>query len=118
MLINLINDMMDLAKSEQMKFDLNNEYFDFTVTVNRAMDNLTYLGNKKLIKQSCVIDPRLIPFLKNINADENRYTQILLNFLSNSFKFTPPNGSISVEVNPFGDEFFQLSGNIFDAIIY
>ena len=36
----------------------------------------------------------LVPFLKNINADEGRYTQILLNFLSNSFKFTPPNGKI------------------------
>ena len=49
MQINLINDMMDLAKSEQMKFDLNNEYFDFTVTVARALDNLTYLGSKKNI---------------------------------------------------------------------
>ena len=33
MQINLINDMMDLAKVEQMKFDLNNEYFDFTETI-------------------------------------------------------------------------------------
>jgi hypothetical protein len=28
MLINLINDMMDLAKSEKMKFDINNSFFD------------------------------------------------------------------------------------------
>lgn len=28
MLINLINDMMDLAKTERMKFELNNDYFD------------------------------------------------------------------------------------------
>ena len=28
MLTNLINDMMDLAKSEQMKFTLNNQLFD------------------------------------------------------------------------------------------
>ena len=57
-----------------MKFDLNNEYYDFTVTVARALDNLTYLGGKKNIQQTSKIDPRLIPFLKNINADENRYT--------------------------------------------
>jgi hypothetical protein len=28
MLLNLINDMMDLAKSEKMKFELNNQLFD------------------------------------------------------------------------------------------
>jgi signal transduction histidine kinase len=28
MLLNLINDMMDLAKTENMKFDLNNQFFD------------------------------------------------------------------------------------------
>lgn len=33
MLLNLINDMMDLAKTEQLKFDINNEYFDLTKTI-------------------------------------------------------------------------------------
>ena len=37
--------------------------------------------------------------------------QILLNFLSNSFKFTPQNGSISVEATPLGEEFYQLFEN-------
>lgn len=33
MQINLINDMMDLAKTEKMQFQLNNDYFDFTITL-------------------------------------------------------------------------------------
>ena len=33
MQINLINDMMDLAKTEQMKFQLNNQFFDLTETI-------------------------------------------------------------------------------------
>jgi hypothetical protein len=33
MLLNLINDMMDLAKTEKMKFDLNCEFFDLTKTI-------------------------------------------------------------------------------------
>ena len=37
--------------------------------------------------------------------------QILLNFLSNSLKFTPQNGSISVEATPLGEEFYQLIEN-------
>ena len=30
LLLNLINDMMDLAKSEKMKFEMNCEFFDLT----------------------------------------------------------------------------------------
>lgn len=33
MLLNLINDLMDLAKLEKMKFELNNEFFDITKTI-------------------------------------------------------------------------------------
>jgi len=36
MLLNLINDLMDLAKLEKMKFELNNEFFDLTQTIDRA----------------------------------------------------------------------------------
>lgn len=45
MLINLINDMMDLAKSEKMKFDINNSFFDLELLVQRSFDNLGYLAN-------------------------------------------------------------------------
>ena len=44
MLLNLINDLMDLAKLEKMKFELNNEFFDITKTVQRAFETLSYYG--------------------------------------------------------------------------
>lgn len=37
-------------------------------------------------------------FLKRIIGDERRYLQILLNFLSNSLKFSQKNGTISVNL--------------------
>lgn len=88
MLINLINDMMDLAKSEKMKFDLNNNFFDLEKLVERSFENLGYLAIEKEVRMGLIIDQQLLPFVKNINGDENRYTQILLNFLSNALKFT------------------------------
>jgi signal transduction histidine kinase len=33
MLLNLINDLLDLAKLEKMKFQLNNSFFDLTKTI-------------------------------------------------------------------------------------
>ena len=50
MLLNLINDMMDLAKTEQMKFELNQEFFDLTKTIHRAFDTLAYYGKQKNIQ--------------------------------------------------------------------
>ena len=49
MLINLINDMMDLAKSEKMKFELNNQLFDLQKTVLRAFETMNYMAFEKNI---------------------------------------------------------------------
>jgi len=39
-----------------------------------------------------------IGYLFNLYGDQSRYLQILLNFLSNSIKFTPKEGKVVVEV--------------------
>ena len=44
MLLNLINDMMDLAKTENMKFDLNNSFFDLEKTVIRSFDSMGFMA--------------------------------------------------------------------------
>ena len=88
MLLNLINDMMDLAKIENMKFDLNNQFFDLTKTLERSFESMAYLAQEKQINIFQKIDEKLLPFLENIMGDEGRYTQIILNFLSNALKFS------------------------------
>ena len=97
---------MDLAKTEKMKFDLNNEFFDLTKTIQRAIQSMDYMAKSRKINTSIDYCPKLIPFISKINADEGRYTQILLNFLSNSLKFTPPEGTLSINVKPINDNFF------------
>ena len=74
MLLNLINDMMDLARSEKMKFELNCEFFDLTKTIERAFDALSYFQNQKNIKTHFIIDNRIKPFFQNFKGDENRFS--------------------------------------------
>lgn len=74
MQLNLINDMMDLAKSEKMKFQLNLEYFDLTSTIHRAFEILSYLGEQKKIKPQLIVDRNIAAFFKNLNSDEGRFS--------------------------------------------
>ena len=66
--------MMDLAKTERMKFELNNNLFDLEKLVQRSFENLGYMAIEREVTLSLKIDELLLPFLKNINGDENRYT--------------------------------------------
>ena len=50
MLLNLINDLMDLAKLENMKFSLNKSFFDLTKTIKGAFGTLSYFGKQKQIE--------------------------------------------------------------------
>ena len=74
MLINLINDMMDLAKTEKMKFELNNNLFDLQQLVERSFENLGYMATEKEVNLGLNINQEILPFVKKINGDENRFT--------------------------------------------
>ena len=65
---------MDLAKTEQMKFDLNNKQFDLTQTIQRSFETMEFLSLEKKINLILNINDKLLPFLKNLIGDEERYT--------------------------------------------
>ena len=73
MLLNLINDLMDLAKLEKMKFQLNNSFFDLTKTIKAAFGTLGYFSKQKCIEPTLKIDDEILPYFKNLFGDETRF---------------------------------------------
>lgn len=60
---------------------------------------LLFNANERGIELKAEIDGRKnLNLIEAIHGDENRFLQILLNFLSNSLKFTDPGGSITVKI--------------------
>jgi len=95
---NLINELLDQAKLEKSTFELDNEYFNLFEVIIHAFQILKFQAETKNIKLLLQIDQSK-PFLFcKIWGDKRRYLQILLNFISNSLKFTKKGGFIKVHL--------------------
>ena len=89
-LLDLINDILDMARIEADKFELNDEPFDI-LEVSQAPINCVKTDKITLINKI----PMDLPLLY---ADKRRVKQILLNLLSNATKFTLEGGKVEVDV--------------------
>ena len=56
MLENLINDLIDLAKIENNKFSLNQEYYNLANTIHQTLEILLFQANQKQIELKVVVD--------------------------------------------------------------
>jgi len=103
-LLVIINDILDLSKIEAGKLELIKE----PTAVNEICDNMDQLfkevSREKLIAFSTCIDASVPDF---IYTDRIRIEQVLKNLLSNAFKFTPPKGTVRLEVftAPVGNDY-------------
>ncbi len=91
-LLQIINDILDLSKAEAGKIDLNEDVFDLR-DIMRSVGQLTAGRlNKAELTQRVELPEDLPPLC----GDERKTKQVLLNLVTNSVKFTPPGGSITV----------------------
>ena len=87
-LLNLINDILDLSRIEAGKMDLIFEKIPVSETINEIL----ILMNEKAAKNKIKIKKEFDPQLEFIEADKQRFKQILFNLLSNAAKFSKPEG--------------------------
>ncbi|MDD5934579.1 MAG: transporter substrate-binding domain-containing protein [Clostridiales bacterium] len=93
-LLNIINDVLDMSAIESQKIKIEAHEFD----LNQLID-----GIYSIYYSQC--KDKGIQFVLNVNlsqtkviGDSLRINQVLLNLVSNAFKFTSPGGSITVSM--------------------
>ncbi len=92
MLLEMINDILDLAKVESGKMEVRLSEFKINALVAAQCDMARPLVEKKNIDLDCEASASLPP----LRQDQAKVQQILNNLLSNAIKFTPEGGRIVV----------------------
>jgi PAS domain S-box-containing protein len=103
-LLQLINDILDLAKVESGKIDFEGESVRLSDVVLEATTIITGLAVKRKIQLIVDVDPAL----GIVHLDPMRLKQVLYNYLSNAIKFTPEGGRVALRVRPEKDERFRI----------
>jgi PAS domain S-box-containing protein len=93
-LLALINDILDLAKIDAGKLDLERESVAVVEICQTSLGMIKQDAKKKDISIDLAIDPSVTL----LHADPRRLKQILVNLLSNAVKFTSAHGAIGLEV--------------------
>ncbi len=94
-LLEMINDILDLAKAESGKMEVRLTEFQLDPVVNSQCDLVRSLSEEKNIDLSAHVEQELPPLYQ----DQGKLQQILINLLSNAIKFTPEGGRITVRAN-------------------
>ena len=103
-LLQLINDILDLAKVESGKIDFKPEEVDLAQVVTETTAIVGGLAAKRKIQLTADVDPKL----GLVHLDPMRLKQVLYNYLSNALKFTEEGGRVVVRVRPDEGERFRL----------
>ena len=97
-LLTMINDLLDLAKTQAGKMELHVEQASVSQICESSVSSFSLLARKKKIKIYLEVGPD-VPL---IVTDAGKVQQVLYNFLSNAVKFTPVRGRIDVQASMLG----------------
>jgi len=104
-LLNMINDLLELAKAESAKIEIHIE----KTSVPQLLEGLTAFFSPLTEQKSIKIRLDVEDNLPLVATDSQKVQQILYNLLSNAIKFTPSGGRIGITANMFDDTAVRIS---------
>jgi two-component system sensor histidine kinase BarA len=104
-LLNMINDLLYLARAEADKIQLHIEQTTAEEICNAVITSFTEITREKNLAITLEVQQDIPVFV----ADAGKIQQILENYMSNAVKFTPPQGKITLSVVILDDKTIRFS---------
>ena len=114
-LLELINQVLDLAKIEAGGIDLSIEELRLGEAVIESLQLIRPLADKQDIEITLKLNgediypQELVKQRISISADHTRFKQVLLNLLSNAIKYNKKKGQIIINCYPLDKDFTRIS---------
>lgn len=96
-MLELINDLLDLSKYEAGSMSLDKQSIPPMRMIEQNLKQMELQFKQKNI--ALKIEHR--DGVRDVWADEGKLGQVLINLLTNAYKFTPNGGSVTISVEPF-----------------
>jgi PAS domain S-box-containing protein len=106
-LLNLINEILDLAKVEAGKVQLSLEPISPTGVIKDSIEILEALAGKykvEIFTDFSEVDQNI-----QISVDLTRFSQIIMNLCSNAIKYNRQNGSVTIKVEKQPNDWVRIS---------
>ena len=103
-LLQLINDVLDLAKIEAGKSELIPENFPLANAIGEVCAVVKGISQKKRV----ILNWSVAPELGSVTLDQKKFKQICYNLLSNAVKFTDAGGSVDIRALGREDACFEV----------
>ncbi len=104
-LLNMINDLLDLAKTEAGKMRLHIDKVSVAALLNELVASFSVMTKNKKIKVKLTVDSGL----PELNTDTGKLRQILYNFVSNAVKFTPDRGRVEIHASMLDEKMLRIA---------
>ncbi|WP_372982584.1 sensor histidine kinase [Marinobacter sediminum] len=92
-LIGLVNDVLDVERLSESRFELNVKLINLADVINEAVTIQQYLADERGIALSTRLEPA-----PSVMADPDRLLQVVQNLLSNAIKFSRAGGEVLVHL--------------------
>lgn len=91
-LATIVSNLLDLSRIEAGKFELQKSPFSLSSLIN----SIAFMYKSRQRNIDIITDFQ--PNLPKVDADEDKIREVLINLISNSIKFSPGGGTISIHV--------------------